>query len=145
MYPHQVWEIDSDGNSPLHLYSGSCKANILLEENHDERQAAAKMLQSLVKVHPKAARYPNFQGKLPLHLAVTLGRKSWHCDGLKFLFEANPSAIYECDQDTKLLPFMLASIGHMSPLCSSFELLRELPELEQHLRSGYAQSPVKSR
>ena len=183
-YPEQVRECDESGNFPLHLAAmcdRTCSTDKIndqinrvntfnptarVREDLGQQQPISELeadcadfnlIETLIKIFPKAARLPNADGHLPFALALNCGNWMWN-DDLKTLLHAFPSAI-EC-QNLKdvYFPHILFLVGgcgknevrdehgpvenddyHQS--CSLFyTLLRERPFIVNYCTSSSNQS-----
>ena len=62
----------------------------------------------LIGSYPVAARIPNRQGLLPLHIALSKGKRTWRT-GVSAMVQAAPEVLLTRDNETNLLPFQLAA------------------------------------
>jgi ankyrin repeat protein len=137
LYPEQVRSADESGNFPLHK-AASNKPSKTAEHDRLRRSVSLPSFTSigstnanannsntsfphhdgdpievLVQCFPIAARIPNRQGLLPLHLALAKGRRTWRT-GIAVMVMAAPEALYERDVETNLFPFQLAAMNFSS-------------------------------
>lgn len=117
--------------------SGDLSLHTLLDGvYHYERygvQGARKIVKYFIAKNPLAAKIPNGQGRLPLHLALQFG---WPCHDL--IFTAAPMALETRDVTNGLYPFQIFASKAMNTtkkcmldkqhhLDALFELVRESP------------------
>ncbi|KAG7372384.1 ankyrin repeat domain protein [Nitzschia inconspicua] len=145
IHPHQVREMDEDGNLPLHIAAsassfGTLSSNIgmkdeeasvfsdgmasLFSTGSTKRNKSGDgnfdtVIKMLLKQYPQAAQTPHGKsGRLPLVLAARAGHRSWD-DGMKTLLRAYPPALFSGSKGmipVKLYPHALALIGGGDPL-----------------------------
>jgi len=117
LHPQQLLECNKAGRVPLHLAALHCSSASLLAVLQLEFRAATRM---------------DYQGKLPLHLAIEAG-VTWH-GGLLDLIQAYPQSLSIPCPATALLPCMLAASQKEASLTTIFCLLLENPaEICQHV------------
>lgn len=97
------------------------------EDNAGQPSVIEILLQENREVVTAAACIPDPLGRLPLHVALTAGKR-WN-EGLKQLVDAFPDALLTPDSTAKLYPFMLAAEGWKGDVCTTYELLRRNPTL----------------
>ena len=66
------------------------------------------IIDTLCRMHPEAAFEPTFEGRLPLHEALAVG-KSWNSATTQILWQANPDALKVVDGKSGLFPFMIVA------------------------------------
>jgi hypothetical protein len=145
IHPHQVREMDEDGNLPLHIAAAASSFGTLTENmgmtdeessvisdgmaslfssnsarrNKNGNSNFDTVIKLLLKQYPQAAQTPHGRsGRLPLVLAARAGHRSWG-DGMKTLLRAYPPALFSGSRGmipVKLYPYALALIGGGSPL-----------------------------
>jgi len=96
----QVEEFDDLGNLPLHL------AAALPEFDESQEQSYVEVIHELLERYPEAARTPNPDGFLPLHLMIA-GRRTWHC-GIDKVVEVHPAAICDLNLNAFALSHLMA-------------------------------------
>jgi hypothetical protein len=154
VYPTQLNELDEEGRIPLTIAAMTPTWKIrdlsdegyLLEDRihgdvsqydgevNDAEQVEPNplypsVIEILVTAAPETARFRDADGRLPLQLAISCGKK-WST-GVKALVEAFPDAMMLHDPITNLYPFMLAAIVKKGGCTTIFELLRSNPSLAQ--------------
>jgi len=123
IYPHQVREMDENGNLPLHIAATASSLGNLTSNNSiiDEESSVFsdsivslfsavsskkygdksynfdsfdKVIKLLLKQYPQAAQTPHGRsGRLPLVLADRAGNRTWN-DGMRTLLRAYPPALF---------------------------------------------------
>ena len=87
-------------------------------------------MNELLAIAPQMVLIPDSKGNYPLHIAIS---KQHNFDVVYQLYKAFPYTGKIRDKRTKLLPFMLAALGHWKnetdQLNVSYKLLREDPLL----------------
>ena len=108
VFPDQIERMERKGNSLLHITASIPvvpRSKILLRRPFDMHSDSIEIL---TRSFPAAASIVNDTGELPLHLALTKGRRTWRT-GISILVEANSDALQVRDQRLNLYPFQLAS------------------------------------
>jgi len=129
LYPEQVRSTDEHGNFPLHKAASNRPCSSNRATNHLHRAASMPSFTSsssttaqqhtttsssgdpveiLVQSFPTAAGIPNRLGLMPLHIALSQGRRTWRT-GIACMVLAAPQALMMRCAETKLLPFQLAA------------------------------------
>ncbi len=124
MQRKDLYKQDLKGNLPLHvaLSSSSCSPDESRKRDNNEKS----LIEKLIDAHPLAAKVANYEGDLPLHLAIRARRE--FRDILKAL-EAFPGAVAVMDCKSRLYPFMSAAEGDYFSLDVAFLILCMCPEL----------------
>lgn len=121
-----LYEQDLEGNLPLHVALSSSSYSEVESKKRGNTEKSA--IEKLVEANPLAARVVNYEGDLPLHLAIRTRKRSG--DVLK-VFEAFPGAATVIDCKSRLYPFMSVAEGENFCLDVTFVLLCACPELER--------------
>lgn len=153
VYPGQLDEVDENGRIPLTIaaVTPAWKMRDLTDEGYlledrihgdvseyddvdDAEQVGPNSLypsviEILVNAAPETARFRDADGRLPLQLAISRGKK-W-TTGVRALLEAYPDAMVLHDPVTNLLPFMLAGTVKKGGCTTIFQLLKTNPSLSQ--------------
>ena len=79
--------------------------HIVLQSGRDAERALV-LVKYLIEEHPESVRFPDGQGRLPLHLAVEHGIPCY-----QILLDAEPTALETPCPVTGLYPFQLAAAG----------------------------------
>ena len=120
--PNQSRERDTLGRLPLHIACGS-------KGGRRPPLAAASVIRALLRSseggYPCAAKSPDAEGRLPLHLAVEGGLEI--SNGLDHIFYAAPRSLENLDVRTQMYAFALAAVGEESCLDTVYWLLRKAP------------------
>lgn len=123
MYPEQVsMMMAKEGCYPLHFFLSRCDVA-------GESKAA---VQNLIAGFPQAVNHRVNNGQLPIHLAISPGRK-WD-DGIQDIVYAGPNNLDCPDPQTGLIPFLQAASLECCDLSSVYHLLRENPAVIAGLR-----------
>ena len=143
LYPTSVQSRDEHGNLPLHKAAAnrtSCSAtsqncdrlrrSVSLpsftsegwdkfdgNNNHQTYSHGGDPIAVLLQSYPVAARIPDGQGHMPLHLALAKGRRTWRT-GVAAIVLAAPESVTARCSETELYPFQLAAMNE-SQCCSS--------------------------
>jgi hypothetical protein len=116
MYPEQVSMVMAkDGCYPLHYFLSRCNST------RDSKAA----VQSLIAGFPQAVNHLGNDGQLPIHLAISPGRK-WQ-DGIQDVVYGEPNNLDCPDPQTGLIPFLQAASLECCDLSTVYHLLRENP------------------
>lgn len=140
IHPHQVMEMDEDGNLPIHIaataasYLATAQAAVgchdmgaFGDDNHSVLSALSffssatvsqttnpfdKVIKILLQQYPDAARIPHGRtGRLPLVMAIESGRRTW-ADGVATLLHAYPPALHHRKVvEPHVFPEVLARVG----------------------------------
>ena len=155
LYPEQVRSTDEMGNFPLHKAASNRPSNrggnlrrpvsmptftstgiaaaaatTTTDGQNNNTRLFSSMedpVEILVKSYPVAAAIPNNEGVLPLHIALSKGKRTWRT-GIASMVLAAPQVLLTRDVETKLLPFQLAAVGPTSSSSSSDEETIEIIE-----------------
>lgn len=133
---------DLVGNLPLH-YALGCSSlmssptiaskkrkNNVDENGNDDEQDPADVLSTLLSCYPHAAGIRDAKGRLPLHQALKKQQSQSRRISnrrIQTLLKLYPLAVQLQDQETKLLPALLAARG--GSVETTFLLLREYPQI----------------
>lgn len=116
MYPDQVsMMMAKEGCYPLHYF---------LSEYDISRDSKA-VVQSLVAAFPQAVNRRVNNDRLPIHLAISPGRK-WQ-DGIEDIVYAGPDGLDCPDPQSGLIPFLHAASMECCDMSTVYNLLRENP------------------
>jgi len=130
-FPDKLWSTDASGNLPLHKAAStarSCSATGTSSANpwsrrinslpslvdaagrysHNSGHHGVDPLEVLIQSYPLAASIPNHQGLLPLHIALTEGKRTWR-SGISAMVVAAPDVLLTRDAKSSLLPFQMAA------------------------------------
>eukprot|EP00527_Entomoneis_sp_CCMP2396_P004893 CAMPEP_0198139994 /NCGR_PEP_ID=MMETSP1443-20131203/3232_1 /TAXON_ID=186043 /ORGANISM="Entomoneis sp., Strain CCMP2396" /LENGTH=363 /DNA_ID=CAMNT_0043802295 /DNA_START=351 /DNA_END=1442 /DNA_ORIENTATION=+ len=121
----QIARLDEHGLLPLHYAVRNATA-----ENKSYTQF---VVNALLKTFPQAAAVTDESGRLPLHVACSIGL-TWHKGGVQELTLGNTDALRTVDPLTKLVPFLQSAehaISSRLHLSTTFELLLAAPEMVQ--------------
>lgn len=153
VYPAQLDEVDEEGRIPLTIAAVtpawkmrdlSDEGYILEDRIHGDEsqyddmdnaeqvgpnQLYPSVIEILVTAAPETAQFRDADGRIPLQLAISHGKK-W-TTGVRALLEAYPDAIMLHDPMTNLLPFMLAGTVKKGGCTTIFQLLKSNPSLAQ--------------
>lgn len=143
IHPHQVREMDEDGNLPLHLAvkassyfsptdllsaprvtDASDDLSVLSDAMSFFSSATIsqtnnpfdKVIKILLQHYPEAAQIPQGEtGQLPLVMAIESGRRTWD-DGIRTLLNAFPPALHNKKLiEPEVYPAVLALVSRVSP------------------------------
>jgi len=148
-HPDQASQCDGFGRMPLHVFTSSPVApvdsDIPCDNGSDQRGRARRrvVLSWLLEAYPTAAGRTDERGRLPLHLAISVGGWRWDREegeeeqergvervaSLERLIHAEPRALTTRDVGTGLLPFMLAAVWDGGCLDTAYRLLLEDPSV----------------
>ena len=117
---------------PCHCFENYREYHKKMKDEH-RRDKKNEILQ-ILKACPESARRRDKDGNLPLHLAVSSGKK-WEC-GVHTLLQAFPEALRMRDCQHCLFPFMLAARGERHDVDVTFELLRADPSCLSNVTSS---------
>jgi hypothetical protein len=127
LYPHQIPTRNHEGNLVLHIAASS---PVQRKQHQHLRFGAQDSVDILVNAFPTGARIPNREGRLPLHLALACGKRTWN-EGICPLVNAAPQALMTRDIKTHLYPVQLAAISEaeddLESLSTIYELLLAWP------------------
>lgn len=122
---NDLYKKDLKGNLPLHVaLSSQCSQDESRKRDSNEKS----MIEKLIDAHPLGAKVANYEGDLPLHLAIRT-RRGFR-DILKIL-KAFPGAAAVMDCKSRLYPFMSAAEGEYFSLDVAFFILCLCPELDR--------------
>mmetsp|Transcript_40290 Transcript_40290/g.121349 ORF Transcript_40290/g.121349 Transcript_40290/m.121349 type:complete len:497 (-) Transcript_40290:30-1520(-) len=142
--PNEVYWRDERGKMPLHVLTSSTITSDACVDSSTGLERSLRfgldweklrmcVLDWVLEVDPSAARRPDWQGRLPLHLALTEGGWRWggckqeqksggrRAGSLERLIHADPRMLAVRDSRTGLLPFMLAALREHNSLADSDE------------------------
>lgn len=136
VYPHQVHEMDEDGNLPIHLAatassflpptasgdSGNCNDEessflsfLSTLSGRRDSHPFDRVIRMLLRSYPEAAKIPHGQtGRLPLILAIDAGQRTMD-DGIRALLEAYPAALESRSFDHRMYPTILSLLAQPKP------------------------------
>ncbi len=115
MYPEQVSMLMTKEKCyPLHYFLS----------RSDITQDSKSAVRSLIAVFPQAINHRS-NGRLPIHLAISHGRK-WD-DGIQEIVYAGPNNLDCVDPDCSLVPFLQAASLECPDLSTIYSILRENP------------------
>ena len=117
-FPGYVRSTDEMGDLPLHKAASrvrSTRSDIKSNTNFHLRRIdptgrlyRPDPVEYLIRNYPAAARIPNRRGLLPLHIALSKGKRTWRT-GVSTMVQAAPEVLMTKDTETDLLPFQLAA------------------------------------
>eukprot|EP00957_Ditylum_brightwellii_P068304 5185442-Ditylum_brightwellii.AAC.1 len=120
LHPEQLQQREGKyGRLPLHL-AAVAEYPSLLDASDPETN-----IQVLIQLYPDAALCEDYNGKLPIHLALESG-KLWD-ESMQDMFMAWPSSLSIEDRTSCLVPFMLAAVGKKADINTIYSLLCEGP------------------
>jgi hypothetical protein len=129
LYPNQTSTRDHDGNLVLHIAASS---PVQQKQHQHMRFVVQDAVDVLVNSFPTGARMPNREGRLPLHLALERGKRTWST-GVCTLVNAAPQTLMTRDVTTHLYPVQLAAIHEaeddLESLSTIYELLLAWPSV----------------
>lgn len=141
----QLSAIDNNGNLPLHIAASTPvswnEPKYVLFRNEIDT------IDVLVQHHPSAARIANGDGRLPLHLSLEQGKRTWN-SGVGSLIKAAPQSVTTRDVKTHMYPVQLAAAqtsgeDDKESLETIYNLLLAWPAVLQHVRTDvYRRSTV---
>jgi hypothetical protein len=110
LFPEQLSVPDKmGGNYPLHLAALNREPlSDFASRRHGQGGCSKGTIDILVEAFPSAAGRRNHKGEYPLHLALTVGRRTWRT-GIASLVKAFPDSLQGRDRGTGLYPFQLAA------------------------------------
>jgi ankyrin repeat protein len=128
LYPEQCRRRDDQGNLPLHVAASvhqPCQEVCAsLSSFRKVNKNNIDALDQLLHAYPPAANIPDGTGRLPLHLAVNSGSRTWKM-GIASLVQASPRSITTRNVLTHLYPAQEAA----HDVETSYELLKAWPPL----------------
>jgi ankyrin repeat protein len=148
VHPNQVEQKDENGMTPLliaaqapifkvrdlsdegYLLEDRIHGDDTYNENKHEEDldsSQPSVIEILIQASSDAACVHDSEGRLPLHLAITSGKR-WG-EGVKAILEAYPDALTFADSRTGLHPFLQAAVGERADCGTILELLRKDPSL----------------
>ena len=117
-FPGHVWTTDEMGDLPLHKAASRVRSSRTDMSNNPNfhlrridptgRLHRPDAVECLIRSYPVAARIPNRRGLLPLHIALSKGKRTWRT-GVSAMVHAAPEVLMTKDSETDLLPFQLAA------------------------------------
>jgi len=156
LYPEQVTTPDHNGNLPLHICAAShhhyktdlpdttestddddadtdtntnTNTNTNTDTQQDKPPTICPILDILLQTYPEGAKIPDAQGRLPINLALSVG-KEWE-SGIRNIFMAWPHVVLSGSRDitTKLHPFMLAAaaVADNQPMTMVMDVPTKVP------------------
>mmetsp|Transcript_3788 Transcript_3788/g.3904 ORF Transcript_3788/g.3904 Transcript_3788/m.3904 type:complete len:404 (-) Transcript_3788:118-1329(-) len=145
LHPEQLYEADEDGNFPLHIAAANSTINGVSAPVHrqvreeeedtefeedDDNENYENLISMLARLNPLAANHVNSNGRMPLHEAISSG-KQWD-NGIESLVNSARHSVTHKDENvTNLFPFMMAASAHGGCLDTTYNLLRQCPELNR--------------
>ena len=132
LFQKQVKSVDDSGNTLLHIAASSPFLPNRIQYLHRTFGVGKDATEILVRSFSEAATFFNKCGDLPLHLALTHGRRTWET-GISSIVRANSDALQVRDRHTRLYPFQLAAAyparDDMEALETIFNLLLSYPHV----------------
>lgn len=166
LYPEQVRSKDEAGDLPLHKAARNPPSSRARNDSLRRSGSLPSFTSSglvgsvetysndgdpvglLLQQFPLAARIPNNQGLMPLHLALARGRRTWRT-GVAAIVYAAPELVTARCTETNLYPFQLAAMEkgcivddrehHVETVETILELLLACPHLMVPCRQGMNQ------
>eukprot|EP00587_Corethron_hystrix_P000694 CAMPEP_0113327140 /NCGR_PEP_ID=MMETSP0010_2-20120614/19068_1 /TAXON_ID=216773 ORGANISM="Corethron hystrix, Strain 308" /NCGR_SAMPLE_ID=MMETSP0010_2 /ASSEMBLY_ACC=CAM_ASM_000155 /LENGTH=372 /DNA_ID=CAMNT_0000187863 /DNA_START=1 /DNA_END=1119 /DNA_ORIENTATION=+ /assembly_acc=CAM_ASM_000155 len=129
MNTHACAAIDHVGRTPLHY---ACAARWLPQQSSTNVTTPCA-ISLLVAARPSSASLPDGHNRLPLHLALGRGGRTW-TTGIRPLVSASPQSVFVPDALSRLFPFMMAAAADYAGkacLNTAYELLLGAPNLVQ--------------
>ena len=121
-HPEKLREEDCFGWLPLHHALG-----VYCEERKGPEELHIEML---LLAYPDAITKKDKKGRLPFHLAIINGRG---LSVLKLLHRHYPESIYQKDDETGFVPFLLAAHSPLASLTDVYYLLTCTPQVLQQV------------
>ena len=87
------------------------------------------IVKELLEIEPQMVLIPDSNGIYPIHLAI-YNQQSYTT--VMHLFEEVPETIMIRDENTKLLPFMLAAVGNWENQDDQISLINQLLKEDPH-------------
>jgi ankyrin repeat protein len=119
LFPEQLRTADDDGNFVLHLAVSNppippsklqfgSVANPNYDHPSQQEQRDATIIDLLINTFPSPAGLRNHAGDYPLHLALTVGKRTWKT-GVGALVKANSQVLAVQERQSRLYPFQVAA------------------------------------
>jgi ankyrin repeat protein len=125
LFPEQVAHPDVLGNLALHMTAASSPSRVQLPPSLRVMDHTKDPIDILARAFPSTAGTPNRNGEIPLHLALTKGRRTWRT-GISTLVDVEPDSLLLRHQHLELYPFQLAAAFPAEDELESLETILEL-------------------
>ena len=133
-FPEQVAYPDVLGNLALHMIAALSPSRVQLPPSLRAMEHTKDPIDILARAFPSTARTPNLNGEIPLHLALTKGRRTWRT-GISTLGEVDPDSLLLRHKNLELYSFQLAAAfpadDELESLGTILELLLTCPHALQ--------------
>jgi ankyrin repeat protein len=137
LLPEQLEVMDDSQNYLLHVAASKPPPKRTLFPQISQGRVGINYdsIDILVRSFPSAASFTNGNGDLPLHLALSMGKRTWRT-GISSLVESYSDALQVRDRDTGLYPFQMAATfpsgkNEAESVETVYELLLSCPHILQ--------------